>query len=92
MGRHASPLSEFTATDLWQHTMVAGFLPNASYMHFVEPMITREFLLQRENFTMPVPMPAVLGRATRYPAKFVAHYDKDLDAYHFVFKGFEDIL
>ena len=89
MGRHAGPLSEFTATDPWLLTMIAGFLPDASSMHFIEPMITRAFLLLRENFTMPVPMPAVLGTATRYPSEFVAHYDKELDAYHFVFKGFE---
>ena len=60
-------------------------------MHFVEPMITREFLLHRENFSLPVPKPAVLGRATRYPTEFVAHYDKDQDVYQFVFKGFHPI-
>lgn len=91
MGRHASPLSEFTATDTWLATMVGGFLPDASYMHFIEPMVTREFLLQRENFTLPVPLPAVLGRATQYPTECVVQYDKDADAYHIVFKGFEPI-
>jgi hypothetical protein len=98
MGRHSAPLSEFTATDTWELTMLAGFLPAVSYqafgephMHFVEPMITREFLLRRENFTLEVPKPAVLGIATQYPTEFVAHYDKELDAYHFVFKGFERI-
>jgi hypothetical protein len=89
MGRHAGPLSEFTATDTWTATMIAGFLPDASSMHFIEPMITREFLLRRENFTLPVPLPAVLGSATRYPSEFVAQYDRELDAFHFVFKGFE---
>jgi hypothetical protein len=91
MGRHAGPLSEFTATDPWLLTMIAGFLPDASYMHFLEPMVTREFLLLRENFTLPVPLPAILGRATRYPTECVAQYDKDADAYHIVFKGFEPI-
>jgi hypothetical protein len=89
MGRHSSPLSEFTATDPWELTMLSGFLPDASYMHFIEPMITREFLLRRENFTLPVPTPAALGRATRYPTECVVHFDKKADAYHFVFKGFE---
>jgi len=91
MGRHAAPLSEFTATDMWLATMIAGFLPDASYMHFIEPMITRDFLLLRENFTLPVPKPAVLGRATQYPTECVVAYDKDVDAYHIVFKGFEPI-
>jgi len=98
MGRHSLPLSEFTATDPWMLTMVAGFLPDVSYavlgeprMHFLEPMITRAFLLERKNFTLPVPMPLVLGEATGYPTEFVGHYDKDLDAYHLVFKGFESM-
>jgi len=90
MGRHAQLHSEFTATDPWLGTMVAGFLPDASYMHFIEPMITREFLLRRQNFTLPVPMPETLGRATRYPTELVVHWDKDANAYHFIFKGFEE--
>ena len=91
MGRHAGPLTEFTATDHWLATMIAGFLPDASYMHFIEPMVTTELLLKRENFTLPVPQPAVLGRATQYPTECVVAYDKDADAYHIVFKGFESI-
>jgi hypothetical protein len=59
-------------------------------MHFIEPMITREFLLRRQNFTMPVPMPETLGRATRYPTELVVHWDKNANAYHFIFKGFEE--
>ena len=89
MGRHSGPLSEFTATDPWELTMLAGFLPDASYMHFVEPMITREFLLRRKNFTLPVPTPERLGRPTRYPSGCVVHYDRAADAYHCIFKGFE---
>ena len=91
MGRHAGPLTEFNATDHWLATMIVGFLPDASYMHFIEPMVTRELLLRRENFTLPVPQPAVLGRATQYPTECVVAYDKDADAYHIVFKGFEPI-
>ena len=91
MGRHSLALDEFLATDHWLFTMIAGFLPDASYMHFIEPMITKEFLLSRKNFNLPVPAPAVLGRATSYPTECLAHYDKDADAYHIVFKGFKPI-
>ncbi|MGI8605170.1 MAG: hypothetical protein ACR2OZ_19535 [Verrucomicrobiales bacterium] len=91
MGRHARTLDEAAATDHWLLTMFAGFLPDASYMHFIEPMITQEFLLLRKNFTLPVPMPATLGRATSYPTECVVHYDEDADAYNIVFKGFEPI-
>ena len=88
MGRHSAPISELTATDHWLATMLAGFLPNASSMHFLEPMATREFLLQRRSFVMQVPRPSVLGRATRYPTELVVLYDKDADAYQFMFTGF----
>ena len=91
MGRHASTPAEIAATDHWLYSMHAGFLPNAGYMHFVEPMVTREMLLLRKNFSLPVPTPAVLGRATNYPTECVMLYDKDADAYHIVFKGFEPI-
>jgi len=91
MGRHAALLTEFTATEPWLLTMFAGFLPDASYMHFLEPKITQEFLLRRENFSLPVPLPATLGRSTSYPTECEVHYDKDADAYHIVFKGFEPI-
>ena len=91
MGRHAAPFSEFTAVGPLDATMIAGFLPDASYMHFMEPMVSQDFLLARQNFTLPVPQPAVLGRATQYPTECVVLYDKDADAYHIVFKGFEAI-
>jgi hypothetical protein len=91
MGRHAAQLSEFTATDTWQFSMPAGFLPDASLMHFIEPMITQEFLLRQQNFSLPVPMPAVLGQPTNYPTECVVCYDEEADAYHIVFKGFEPI-
>jgi hypothetical protein len=92
MGRHSSTPAEVAATDHWLYSMHAGFLPNASYMHFVEPMVTREMFLRRKNFELPVPTPAVLGRATNYPTEeCVILYDKSVDAFHIVFKGFEPI-
>jgi hypothetical protein len=91
MGRHAALLSEFTAVGPLDATMIAGFLPDASAMHFIEPMISSEFLLRRTNFTLPVPTPAVLGKATQYPSECVVLYDKEADAYHVVFKGFEAV-
>jgi hypothetical protein len=91
MGRHAALVSEFTATDHWLATMVAGFLPDASYMNFLEPMVTQELLLQRKSFVMQAPRPANLGHATRYPAECIVLYDKQTDAYQFMFTGFQPI-
>jgi hypothetical protein len=93
MGRHDQSFAERATTeeDHWLYSMLTGFLPDASYMHFLEPMITREALLLRQNITLPVPIPAVLGRATNYPTECEVHYDQDTDAYHIVFKGFGPI-
>lgn len=85
MGVHASRPDTYPPPA----TMLAGFF--GGDMIFVEPMITQEFLLRRQSFSLDVPRPAVLGRSTRYPTRFEALYDKKADAYHFVFSAFEDI-
>jgi hypothetical protein len=91
MGRHSAPLSEFTATDTWQATILAGFLPDASYMHFIEPMITRDFLLSRKNFALQIPTPAILGRDTQFPTECVVQYDRNEDVCYIIYKGFQSI-
>jgi hypothetical protein len=53
--------------------------------------LSQEFLLRRQNFSLPVPMPAVLGKSTNYPTECVVCYDEEADACHIVFKGFEPI-
>jgi hypothetical protein len=88
MGRHSGPIWALTDPDFLSTIMIAGFLPDASAMHFVEPMVSRERLLERTDFELPLPLAEELGLVTRYPTKFVAEYDADLDAYHFVFSEF----
>jgi hypothetical protein len=88
MGRHSGPVWALFDPDFLSTITIAGFLPDASEMHFIEPMVSRKRLLERTNFDLPVPMPAEFGRAMRYPTKFSAEYDADLDAYHFVFSEF----
>lgn len=86
MGRHALPTS--IADGPFIAEMLAGFLPSGSTMHFIEPMITREFLAQAQNFDLPVPRPEKFGRTTLYPETFAAEYDEKLKAYHFIFRQF----
>jgi hypothetical protein len=88
MGRHSSPIWSLFDPDFLSTITLAGFLPDATQMHFIEPMVSRERLLERTDFELPVPMPAEFGRLMRYPTKFVADYDADLDAYHFVYSEF----
>lgn len=88
MGRHSNPVYSMLDPAPLETTMIAGFLPDGQKMHFIEPMISREFLLERNDFELPVPMPQEFGRLMRYPTKCEAEYDPLLDAYHFVFSKF----
>jgi hypothetical protein len=97
MGRHSSPAWSLLDPEPLSTIMIAGFppavegLPDPTQMHFLEPMISREFLLERNDFELPVPMPQTFGRQMRYPTKCVGEYDADLDAYHIVFSEFEEV-
>lgn len=88
MGRHSGPVWGLLDPNFLSTVMIAGFLPDATRMHFIEPMVSRDRLLERTDFELPVPMPAEFGRTMRYPTKFTAEYDADSDAYHFVFSEF----
>jgi hypothetical protein len=88
MGRHSSPKWSLTDPNPLTTIMIAGYLPDGSQMHFLEPMISQEVLLSRQDFSLPVPMPQELGRAapTLYPTTFNALFQGD--AYSFAFSGF----
>lgn len=91
MGRHSSPLSALLDPNPLSTVMIAGFTVPGDQMHFIEPMVSREFLLERSDFTLPIPRPAEFGRTMRYPKEFTAEYDADSDVYHFIFSGFETV-
>lgn len=97
MGRHSSPLWSLLDPNPLTTIMIAGFppaiegLPDPTQMHFLEPMVSREFLLERNDFELPVPMPQMFGRQMRYPTKCTGEYDADLDTYHIVFSEFVEV-
>lgn len=68
------------------HTMVIGYY--AGKFAFIEPMVTRAYLLTRQNFSHAVPKPASLGRSTRYPTTFTATYDAGTNAYQLTLSDF----
>jgi hypothetical protein len=72
MGRHSAPNWSFTDPNPLSTIMLAGFLPDGSRMHFLEPMISRDVLLGAENFTLDMPMPKSFGSEMLYPTKFQA--------------------
>jgi len=87
MGVHAVLPEQVGPGHVMTADMIAGFYHGK--MHFVEPMITRAFLMKKQSFKMDVPMPKTLGRATSYPTKFEGIYDTKKQAYSLVFSEFK---
>jgi hypothetical protein len=94
MGRHSSPAWSLLDPNPLSTIMLVGFppavegLPDPTQMHHIEPMVSRERLLEANDFELPVPMPETFGRVMLYPTKCEGQYDPELDAYHFVFSKF----
>jgi len=85
MGMHGLLASELASDQLFHGTMVIGY--NAGAPIFVEPMITRDMLLKRQSFDLPVPAVPGLPDGVRYPQRFRAEYQADTDTYRFTFSG-----
>jgi hypothetical protein len=85
MGRHSSPRS-ILSVDKLTAVMVAGYLPDGSRMHFLEPMVSQEVLLSHQDFTLDVPTLTTFGREMLYPTQFAATYQGN--SWSFVFSGF----
>jgi hypothetical protein len=66
--------------------LIFGF--HGGKMHFIEPMVTRDILLQKQPSTYAIPVPSVLGAATRYPTKFSLACDAAANTYQLVFSNF----
>ncbi|HEX5323514.1 MAG TPA: hypothetical protein VFW40_06990 [Capsulimonadaceae bacterium] len=89
MGVHAVRPGDINPKHAFIVNMVAGFYDGQ--MNFIEPMVTREYLLNKQNFTLPVPMPKVLGRHTLYPTRFQGIYNKKAKSYELIFSGFREM-
>lgn len=89
MGVHAVLPDQVAPGHVMTADMLAGFWNGK--MHFIEPMITRKWLLRKKSFTLAVPRPKELGRRTLYPTKFVARYDGKAQAYQLIFSGFQEM-
>lgn len=94
MGFHSLPETEFASPGVikpghFDKVMIVGTYKQQFI--FLEPMVTRELLLTKQNFTLPVPMPRNLGRTTRYPTKFEAVWDNAKNAYQFILSDFQQV-
>jgi hypothetical protein len=86
MGMHAMPERETEATDPFAASMMLGYY--ASRPVFFEPMVSRERLLQKSDFSLPMPHVADLPEGVRYPSEFRAVYDAEKAEYRLIFTGF----
>ena len=86
MGMHAMPKNEIETTDPFRATLVMGYYGGEAI--FFEPMVSRDRLLERSDFTLPVPSVGNLPAGVRYPTEFSAKYDAAKDQYQLVMRGF----
>src|SRR5690606_18027224 len=59
------------------------------HMTFIEPMITREYLLQRTDETIPIPRPARYQKPGWYPGAYRIAYDAEAKEYRVAIVDFE---
>jgi len=85
MGMHALLASELQSEEVFDGTMVIGYYHAAPI--FFEPMISRDMLMRRQSFQLPMPAVSGLPEGVRYPERFRAEYDPADDAYRFIFSG-----
>ncbi len=84
MGMHSLLASELESTELFRGSMVLGYYHAAPV--FVEPMLTKAMLMERQSFDMAIP--TIPGSTGAYPRTFRAEFDPAADAYHFTFSDF----
>jgi len=88
MGRHSAPQWSVADPGPLSTIVIAGYVPDASQMHFVEPMISREVLLEQRDFTLNVPTPQTFDRDTLYPTRSEVVFQGG--AHHFIYSDFMD--
>jgi len=86
MGMHAMLEDEAEQTDFFEASMMLGYYEGEPV--FFEPMVSRELLLSRSDFSLPMPAVDGLPEGVRYPTEFRAEYDDAQDAYRLVFTAF----
>jgi hypothetical protein len=86
MGMHAMLEDEVEESDPFEASMMLGYYGGEPI--FFEPMISRDLLLGRSDFSLKVPAIEGLPEGVRYPSEFRAEYDAVERQYTMVFSGF----
>ena len=83
MGVHAidptSPELDPNAPQPFTETLILGY--HAGKLAFLEPMVTQQYLKDRNEFTLDVPMPQSLGKSTMWPSKLSMRFDAAANEY-----------
>jgi len=91
MGQHAADITspELNQVDpqRFTKTMILGYY--GGEFIFFEPMITRDYFLQRQSFEMAVPDAYQPGVQKQYPRTFRGVYDAQADTYRLIWSDFE---
>ena len=86
MGFHSLPMTDLAPGMKFDKTMLAVYY--AGQLNAIEPMVTRDTLMKKQSFALPVPALAMVGKATRFPTHFEAVFDPASDAYQLTFSAF----
>lgn len=86
MGMHAALEGEIDDTAPFEASLMLGYYGGVPI--FYEPMVSRELLLRKADFTLPMPTVEDLPPGVRYPTRFRAEYDPAEQQYRLIFTGF----
>ncbi len=84
MGMHSLLESEYATSELFSGTMVVGYYGGRPI--FIEPMVTRAKLMERQSFTLPVP--EIPGATWAYPRTFNAEWVPESESYRMTWSDF----
>jgi hypothetical protein len=80
MGVHAiDPTSPELNGSPFTETLILGY--HEGLPAFIEPMVTQSYFASHASYTRAIPLPALIGRDTRWPTSLVVSYDADADSY-----------
>jgi hypothetical protein len=82
MGMHAVPDADLKATTPWEASLLIGYYSGQPM--FIEPMVTRAFLLRKQSFSLTIPEIAQSPHV-RYPKRFDAVYVPKSKTYDLTF-------
>ena len=89
MGMHAMPEGDLAETGAFEASMLVGYYGGEAA--FIEPMVSRDRLLEKSDFALAVPVVENLPAGVRYPTEFRAEYDAAESQYRLVFTGFDSV-